>query len=789
MHASKRQLPASIQVSSAAPALSKKDRNKLKKLTKRLNRVQPENDRSGLLTRAEYEEYKSLATTMAKNDGSYSGGAGGSSNGNNNNGGGGTFVESTMRLGPSIHHRKRKRDGDAMVSEGAQHRDLLLWLLQQVAQQAHDYSPGSTRMQNACGRQNDEADAQQPTAKKPKRSSSPHQSEASSSSAPGFQNANGPSKVGNYGDSGEGNHSVPAWASIHNPGMIQQIAVLEVQVDTRCGEQSLEKLYTSLASLTGKNETSINDKKPQDRDELPPSIGLPTKWFQGHIPTSMSESLLYFSNSKDHVRTKNRHRGDTPVSSSRKDLFDMVADTLLLSQEEMMLQAYPQPIRQQAEHPETRREAVSVATKEGLLHHDAAIPTATASNDLQPPETIPLDIAIEYVRTNGVQIQAPTGDVESIGEKGNLYVCTSSHRTEGEPNCGPPTGNDSGRIFGLDCEMVRTTEGSELARVTLVQFESWCSPKDGPKSRQEGEIKTTTRIDCLVRPENAVVDYLTKHSGITREILEPIHTRLAQVQYTLAHFLTPTDILVGHSLENDLRALRYIHPRVVDTAIVFSPSHRRYKFSLRHLAASILKKDIQTGSHCSEEDAHVALELAIRKAYFGDDLRVPGGNSENRTSLLQKFSKTGNSDSLRNGGTPLTTVFIGDADWIQTHVTKYPNGSHAISYETPEDCKKAMLAWLKGHRKAALVWSSISVGSTTKSTPGAIREEQSFTALQTLVVSTQKVLRIKLSFARLVAFRQRALTVDSTRRHVRVRAFYSSNPSRMSCRSYLQLAF
>ena len=42
------------------PRFSKKDRKKLKKLRKRSALVQVESERSGFLTRSEYEEYKSL---------------------------------------------------------------------------------------------------------------------------------------------------------------------------------------------------------------------------------------------------------------------------------------------------------------------------------------------------------------------------------------------------------------------------------------------------------------------------------------------------------------------------------------------------------------------------------------------------------------------------------------------------------------------------------------------------------------------------------------------------------
>ncbi len=69
-------------------------------------------------------------------------------------------------------------------------------------------------------------------------------------------------------------------------------------------------------------------------------------------------------------------------------------------------------------------------------------------------------------------------------------------------------------------------------------------------------------------------------------------------------------ILVGHSLENDLLALKLIHRRVVDTSVLFKQGER--KISLKQLVYRHLnKRVIQEGTHDSIEDARSALGLAI----------------------------------------------------------------------------------------------------------------------------------------------------------------------------------
>jgi DNA polymerase III epsilon subunit-like protein len=270
------------------------------------------------------------------------------------------------------------------------------------------------------------------------------------------------------------------------------------------------------------------------------------------------------------------------------------------------------------------------------------------------------------------------GRIENQNEEDEQLYVSTIDKTESEEDW--PV-----RVFGMDCEMVRTSIGSELARITLIQFHEF----------DQDILETKTVLDALVKPDNTIIDYLEKHSGMTAKLLDPVKTRLPLVQAALRRFLRPNDILIGHSLENDLHATHYIHPNVIDTALVFRKSHGRSKFSLRHLSAFLLRKKIQSGSHCSEEDASAALELAIRRAWIGDSFYVPSGDE--RRSLLNGLN------------TDARVMCVGPADWLQAHITNTSNGIHALGYQHIKECEKAVLAWIKSPRKAQLVCSQLVV--------------------------------------------------------------------------------
>ncbi|KAF8697258.1 hypothetical protein AX14_001396, partial [Amanita brunnescens Koide BX004] len=196
------------------------------------------------------------------------------------------------------------------------------------------------------------------------------------------------------------------------------------------------------------------------------------------------------------------------------------------------------------------------------------------------------------------------------------------------------------KIYAIDCEMCLTENGKELTRVCIIEY-----------------YTEKVVYDQLVKPSMPVTDYLTRWSGITAEALAPVTTTFAEVQTHILKLLSPpppvinpftlppapsasspptmtdstmsspassahlTPILLGHSLESDLKALKISHPFCIDTAIIYHhPRGRPLKPGLAWLTRKWCGREIQNrgeGGHDPEEDARACISLLKKKLEMG----------------------------------------------------------------------------------------------------------------------------------------------------------------------------
>ena len=510
--------------------------------------------------------------------------------------------------------------------------------------------------------------------------------------------------------------NIPPWALLHNPACIDHFAVLEVHIHNNNGskgDQIRQEVETMMAGINNSKKKNDIDNTNNNNNSSTPSVtttedtpptanhnynDIATQWFEGPRPQSISDILLYEkppgSNIKKNKKSKQDETTLSSSSSSQPQLVDTL-QSLTLTQADLQKEGYPLPI---------------ITTNRPTSDTTADSTTAADPSPLRPPFRNPTSFSLEEATkiVQQSQVQVP--------EKDFPFVMMSSSTP-------PPDGSSGGtdrRILAMDCEMVKTDHGIELGRITLIEYTDDPFQDNQHANSDAFSDKYTILMDELVLPYRPILDYVTEYSGITAKLLEKVTTRLEQVQASLLTYIRPNyDIVVGHSLENDLLATRWIHTNVMDTSVLFRPAppnnNRSFKYSLKHLSAVLLQKKIQqSGSHhCSEEDAAAALELAVRRATGGPTFCV-GPNQKiwwlPPTMAAASANHTTGSSRPKNANTN-ASVFLGPSQWLQDHVTRHPNAIHALTCESMESPnRKAILSWLTGpKRRAHLVWANLVV--------------------------------------------------------------------------------
>ncbi|KAF8149431.1 hypothetical protein B0H34DRAFT_733720 [Crassisporium funariophilum] len=252
------------------------------------------------------------------------------------------------------------------------------------------------------------------------------------------------------------------------------------------------------------------------------------------------------------------------------------------------------------------------------------------------------------------------------------------------------------KIYAIDCEMCITEDGKELTRVCIIDVTSGI-----------------VIYDQLVKPTKPIIDYLTRWSGITAEALGPVTTTLAQVQAHVLRLLSPpvgnpfalskpstsaapplpppTPILLGHSLESDLKALKICHPRCIDTALMYHhPRGRPLKPGLAWLTKKWCGRDIQTrgeGGHDPEEDARACLDLLKKKLENGP------GFGEFKMDYESIFERMGRATGRGNGVVNSAVVDLGNPSVM--HGSK---ANTAIGCKTDDEVLENLLNVIPSHQ-------------------------------------------------------------------------------------------
>jgi RNA exonuclease 1 len=167
-------------------------------------------------------------------------------------------------------------------------------------------------------------------------------------------------------------------------------------------------------------------------------------------------------------------------------------------------------------------------------------------------------------------------------------------------------------MLAVDCEMCYVGTGADR-RLALTRASAV-----GP----DGSVV----YDKLCAPREPITDYNTAHSGITAEQMRGVTTTLEDVQRELLELIAQETVLIGHSLENDLRRMRIMHATCVDTVALYPhPRGPPFRSKLSALTEKHLARRIQEGTHDSVADARATMELALLKFTNGPGFGEPAG--------------------------------------------------------------------------------------------------------------------------------------------------------------------
>ncbi|KAL6827967.1 ribonuclease H-like domain-containing protein [Trichoderma camerunense] len=205
------------------------------------------------------------------------------------------------------------------------------------------------------------------------------------------------------------------------------------------------------------------------------------------------------------------------------------------------------------------------------------------------------------------------------------------------------------RAVVVDCEMAETTDGSdELVSLYVMDF-----------------LTGETLIDSLVIPSRPITDWRAKIHGINATIMSEAATHQnalhgwAAAREELWKYVDENTILVGQSILFDFEALRLIHMRVVDSAIlaseaVFNNKGKKYRkprrrWGLQELCEKFLGIQIRNGDgiHSNMEDVlaarEVVLQCLLKPEHFKDwadkareDFWKPKEGSKNQKKKKKK---------------------------------------------------------------------------------------------------------------------------------------------------------
>jgi len=452
----------------------------------------------------------------------------------------------------------------------------------------------------------------------------------------------------------------PQFVSVKHRNQIRKVVVLMVP--------GLEK------EMFDRGDTSSKVTKATTNTHISPDDYYPKKLKE----EDLSDNLKSFANMFEHlwpVKTP----GDDKYAKMHSPLHAMLTAQMPKSKDDKKWSKNGKGKgASQAKEPEgwknTRTRVTEfLLTQEELLENDYVGHPAMCEDDVER------NVLTEQRRTAG-----------QTKEHGWVNTSVTDYADGAVPEASIESGSlTAGReILAMDCEMCMTGQGEfSLTRISIV---TW-----------DGSVV----LDELVVPDKPIIDYVTQYSGITKEMLANVTTSLADIQERLVKLITPRTILLGHSLNSDLTALKLTHPFIIDTAILYPhPRGPPLKSALKWLAQKYLNREIQKGhgntgagaGHDSIEDARTCLDLLKVKCEKGKGWGTGEATSE---SIFKRVSRSGIKYKNQGGSaipSPMDARMTAAIDWGDPKRGPGGAASFTIGCKSDEDVVKGVVRAVNG---------------------------------------------------------------------------------------------
>jgi len=308
---------------------------------------------------------------------------------------------------------------------------------------------------------------------------------------------------------------LPSWVRIHNPAYATHVAVVEFSfdfVDSTCvfkdaRNDDLTDEESSLALFVASNPV-CKDLRSSSGLHGRQALWLRTKLFEGDNPKRASVILgnvdrERFASPLTQPLTEDRRSYSNKNNScafqdaeSHDELYYRLQE-LMLSPQQLILEGYPMVTPKFVDFVTTESENHNLILEfnkiSETLQNLVNAYTTTAPDVPIIPSTDAFPFSREYATELISMLESNMlNDASPSSVSKPSYVSTFLASKE---NSGP-------NIFAIDCEMVKTTFGLELARVTLLRL-------DQKKSNETSICHYTTVLDILVKPQNRIIDFLT----------------------------------------------------------------------------------------------------------------------------------------------------------------------------------------------------------------------------------------------------------------------------------------